>query len=138
MDHDGMKLTVFFDEPFWTGVFERTESGVLSCAKVVFGAEPTAAELTVFLNDRFFELSFSKGTEAAMKMPASNPKRRKREAAKEAAAGGIGKKAWGEIKAQQEAKKLERKVLSKEKKLASEKQAFLLKQKRRIEKKKGH
>ena len=34
------KLTVYFDEPFWVGVFERIEDGNLSVAKVTFGAEP--------------------------------------------------------------------------------------------------
>lgn len=33
------KLTVFFEEPFWVGVFERTENGKLSVCKVTFGAE---------------------------------------------------------------------------------------------------
>ena len=28
------KLTVFFEEPFWVGVFERYEDGKLSVAKV--------------------------------------------------------------------------------------------------------
>ncbi len=37
------KLTVFFEEPFWVGVFERTENGKLSVCKVSFGAEPKFA-----------------------------------------------------------------------------------------------
>ena len=34
------KLTVYFEEPFWVGIFERIEDGKLSVAKVTFGAEP--------------------------------------------------------------------------------------------------
>ena len=34
------RLTVFFEDPFWVGVFERIESGRLSVCKVTFGAEP--------------------------------------------------------------------------------------------------
>ena len=34
------KLTVYFEEPFWVGVFERMENGKLSVCKVTFGAEP--------------------------------------------------------------------------------------------------
>ena len=34
------RLTVFFEDPFWIGVFERIENGRLSAAKVTFGAEP--------------------------------------------------------------------------------------------------
>ena len=34
------KRTVFFEDPFWIGVFERIEDGKLSVAKVTYGAEP--------------------------------------------------------------------------------------------------
>ena len=37
------RLTVFFEDPFWVGVFERIENGRLSAAKVTFGAEPKGA-----------------------------------------------------------------------------------------------
>ena len=40
MDKVNGKLTVFFEEPFWVGIFERIEDGKLSVAKVTFGAEP--------------------------------------------------------------------------------------------------
>ena len=33
-------LKVFFENPFWVGVFERIEDGKLSVCKVTFGAEP--------------------------------------------------------------------------------------------------
>ena len=38
MDKVNGKLTVFFEEPFWVGIFERIEDGKLSVAKVTFGA----------------------------------------------------------------------------------------------------
>lgn len=34
------RLTVFFDEPFWVGVFERIDKEKLSVCRVTFGAEP--------------------------------------------------------------------------------------------------
>ena len=34
------KLTVYFEEPFWVGIFEHIEDGKLSVAKVTFGVEP--------------------------------------------------------------------------------------------------
>ena len=34
MDKVNGKLTVFFEEPFWVGIFERIEDGKLSVAKV--------------------------------------------------------------------------------------------------------
>ena len=33
------KLTVFFEKPFWVGVFERVSDGKLSVCKVTFGAD---------------------------------------------------------------------------------------------------
>ena len=39
MDKVSGKLTVYFEEPFWIGIFERIEDGKLSVAKVTFGAE---------------------------------------------------------------------------------------------------
>ena len=35
-----LKLTVYFEDPFWVGVFERTQNGTLSVCKITFGAEP--------------------------------------------------------------------------------------------------
>ena len=40
MDKTNGKLTVYFEKPFWVGIFERTEDGKLSVAKVTFGVEP--------------------------------------------------------------------------------------------------
>ncbi|NBJ83965.1 DUF2992 family protein [bacterium 1XD42-94] len=39
MDKVSGKLTVFFEEPFWVGVFERVSEGNLSVCKVTFGAD---------------------------------------------------------------------------------------------------
>ena len=38
-------LTVFFEEPFWVGIFEKREEGKLSVCKVTFGAEPKDYEV---------------------------------------------------------------------------------------------
>ena len=40
MDRGKAGLTVFFEGPFWVGVFERVEDGRLSVCRVVFGSEP--------------------------------------------------------------------------------------------------
>ena len=39
------KITVYFEDPFWVGVFERIENGKLSAAKVTFEAEPKDYEV---------------------------------------------------------------------------------------------
>ena len=45
MDSETSKLTVFFENPFWVGVFERIEDGKLSVSKATFGAEPKDYEV---------------------------------------------------------------------------------------------
>ncbi len=49
MDKATGRLTVFFEDPFWIGVFERTEGSRLSAAKVTFGAEPKDYEIYDFV-----------------------------------------------------------------------------------------
>jgi hypothetical protein len=41
-------FTLFHDGQFWVGVFEIHEDGSVRAARLVFGAEPTNAELAVF------------------------------------------------------------------------------------------
>ena len=43
------KLTVYFDDPFWAGVFERFEDNKLSVCKVTFGAEPKDYDVWEFV-----------------------------------------------------------------------------------------
>ena len=45
MDKVSGKLTVYFEETFWVGVFERIEDGKLSVTQVTFGAEPKDYEV---------------------------------------------------------------------------------------------
>ena len=47
MDKVNGKLTVFFEEPFWVGIFEHIENGKLSVAKVTFGAEPKYSKVVL-------------------------------------------------------------------------------------------
>ena len=68
------RLTVFFEEPFWVGIFERVEKGKLSAAKVTFGAEPREQEVYAFIQKHYDELRFSPGVRAAGKEQKKNPK----------------------------------------------------------------
>lgn len=43
MNENSTKLTVYFDDPFWAGVFERMEDGTLSVCKVTFGTKSQQA-----------------------------------------------------------------------------------------------
>ena len=67
MDIDSTKLTVFFEAPFWIGVFERIERRKLSVCKVVFGAEPKDYEVLEYLLKNYSRLRFSPSVETVVK-----------------------------------------------------------------------
>lgn len=85
-------LTVFFEEPFWVGVFERMEQGKLSVCKVTFGAEPKDHEVWEFILRHYRDLKFSPAIKAGLKQSADNPKRRQRSIKKQLQNVGIGTK----------------------------------------------
>ena len=58
MDKVTGKMTVYFDEPFWIGVFERIVDGKLSVCKVTFGAEPKDYEVLEFVLKNYDCLKF--------------------------------------------------------------------------------
>ena len=138
MDKVSGKLTVYFEEPFWVGIFERIEDGKLSVAKVTFGAEPKDYEVQEYVQKYYFSLKFSPAVDAVAKDIKRNPKRMQREAKKQMQEIGIGTKSQRALKLQQEQNKQERKVKSQEKKEAEKLRMFELKQQKKREKHKGH
>ena len=131
-------LTVFFEDPFWVGVFEETSRGKLSAAKVVFGAEPRDNEVFEYFLKNYKELRFSPAVETVARKTTNNPKRMQREARKQTSAIGIGTKSQQAIKLQQEQNKLLRKTKSREQKEAEKERQFELRQLKKSEKHKGH
>ena len=138
MDKASGKLTVYFEEPFWVGVFERIEDGKLSVAKVTFGAEPKDYEVQEYIQQYYFSLKFSPAVETVVKDIKRNPKRMHREAKKQMLETGIGTKSQQVLKLQQEQNKQVRKERSRKKKEAEEQRMFELKQQKKREKHKGH
>ena len=59
MQKNGAKLTVFFEEPFWVGLYQRWSGPKLEVAKITFGAEPKDGEVYQFLLEHWKRLSFS-------------------------------------------------------------------------------
>lgn len=131
-------LTVFFEEPFWVGIFERMEQGKLSVCKVTFGAEPKDYEVWEFILRHYQELKFSPAIKAELKQSADNPKRRQRNIKKQLQNVGIGTKSQQALAAQREELKTERKKVSKEQREAEKRRKFELKQQKRKEQHKGH
>ena len=138
MDKVSGKLTVFFEEPFWVGVFERIEGGKLSASKVIFGAEPKDYEVQAFIQKYYYSLRFSPAVVTVVKETKRNPKRMQRDAKKQMQENGIGTKSQQALKMQQEKNKQERKVRSRERKEADKQRMFELKQQKKREKHKGH
>ena len=133
----GISLTVFFEEPFWAGIFERTENGKLSVCKVTFGAEPKDAEVCEFVLNHFNELVFSPAVETETRQTADNPKRRQRNARKQMEHSGVGTKSQQALQMQLEQNKRDRRVKSREQRLAEAERQFALKQQQKKEKHKG-
>ena len=138
MDKVNGKLTVYFEDPFWVGVFERIENGKLTVAKVTFGAEPKDYEIQEYIQRYYFSLKFSPVVETVVKDIKRNPKRMQREAKKQMLEIGIGTKSQQALKLQQEQNKQERKVRSREKREEDQLRMFELKQQKKREKHKGH
>ncbi|MGN0328300.1 MAG: YjdF family protein [Lachnospira sp.] len=132
------KLTVYFEQPFWVGVFEKIENGKLSVAKVTFGAEPKDCEVYEFVLKHFYCLHFSPAVATVVKEQKKNPKRMKRDAGKQIQEKGIGTKSQQALKLQQGQSKQERKNKKRVQKELEEERMFELKQQKKREKHKGH
>ena len=137
MDKMVGKLTVYFEDPFWVGIFELIDGGKLSVAKVTFGAEPKDYEIQEFVSKNYYTLKFSPSVDVTVKQDVVNPKRRQREARKQSQVLGIGTKSQQALQLQREENKLERKVISQEMKEAEKQRQFELKQQKRKKKHRG-
>ncbi len=137
MDKVSTGLTVFFEEPFWTGVFERISDERLSACKVTFGAEPKEYEIAEFVLRHYGRLRFSPAVAAVGKEAGSNPKRKQREARRKVLDTGIGTRSQQALKLQQEQLKTERSTVSREEREAEKARKFELKRQKRKEKHRG-
>lgn len=131
------RLTVYFEDPFWVGVFERIERNQLSVCKVIFGAEPRDYDVLQYVLDHYHELRFSESVVHEARKRADNPKRRQRAAAREMQQTGVGTKSQQALQAQREMMKTERKVVSKEEREVEAQRRFELKQQKKKEKHRG-
>lgn len=135
-----IKLTVFFEVPFWVGVFEKTGRDTYQFSKVVFGTEPKDYEIYDFVLKNYNGLKFSNSIliNGASERKPVNPKRLQREIKKETENRGLGTKAQLAMKLQHEENKLERKAVSKEEKEMAKLRKFQLRQEKKLQKHLGH
>lgn len=138
MDTTYGKLTVFFEGPFWVGVFERISNGRLSACKVTFGAEPKDYEVWDFVLRQYGKLKFGPEMKTEVKQLTENPKRRQRSAKKQLQTAGVGTKSQQALQMQREEQKTERKQLCKERREAEKQRQFDIKQQKRKARHRGH
>jgi len=138
MDEVSGRLIVFFEAPFWVGIFERISGGKLSVCKITFGAEPKDYEIQKFILKYYYELRFSPSVDSVKEVREKiNPKRLQREVKRLTDTVGIGTKSQLALKLQQEQGKIERKTRSRVQREAEKQFQFELKQQKRKEKHKG-
>lgn len=133
------QLTVFFESPFWVGVFERQEDGMLQTARVVFGAEPKDFEVYEFVLREYAALKWSRPIPLEEKEKRMrNPKRVQRDVQKAMKRKGISTKAQEAMRLERDANKLERKGASKTEREYQKRMRFEKRQEKKKEKRKGH
>ena len=137
MDKVSGRLTVFFEDPFWVGIFECISDGKLSVCKVTFGVGPKDYEVYDFALKNYYQLRFSPAVATNVKEIGRNPKRIQREVRKRVQNIGIGTKSQQALKLQQEQLKTEHKTASREQREVEKQRQFELKQQKKKEKYRG-
>lgn len=138
MGRVSVKLTVYFEDPFWIGIFERSIDEKLSVCKVIFGAEPKDNEVLELVLNRYSKLKYSTEIQYEKVFKEKvNPKRVQRDVKKQLNNKGVGTKSQQALKLQQEKNKTIRKIKTKEQKELEKEKMYSLKQQKKREKHKG-
>lgn len=131
-------LTLYHDGQFWVGIVEHSEDGKLGVARIIFGAEPSDAEVLHFVVGNWENLVFFGNEESGSDRLPRNPKRRMREAAKALRKPAMSTKAQQAISAQRESKKM-KSSRERSQRRQEEKQArFVQRSEKRKQKHRGH
>lgn len=132
------RMTVFFEEPFWVGVYEREEDGRCTACKLTFGAEPKDYEVYDRLLQSWRALRFSPPVPGRLAEEGRiSPKRLQRAIRRELQSAGVGTKAQQALALGREAGKLARKRKTRAEREAEEDRRFALRQAKRREKHRG-
>jgi len=105
-----MKLTIYFESPYWVGLLEEERDGLLYVGRHVFGAEPSDAEVYVFVLHGLVNLQarMTVGVPVeSIEKRRVNPKRMAREVRREVANEHLTSKAQEAMRLQLEANKVE-------------------------------
>jgi hypothetical protein len=135
-----LNLTVFFEDPFWVGLFSIVEGQLVRYCRVVFGGEPSDIEIYQYLHSNYRNLQFSEALQVYIEEPKiKNPKRRQREANRKLQQTPGEKKSYAVIKQTLQSQQKEiHQIVRKQNTLEHEEYVHKLKQIKRKEKHKGH
>ena len=132
------RLTVWFADPFWVGVYEREAEGRLEVCRHTFGAEPKDGEVWQWLLSAWRGLDFSPAVEAPRRPSGrENPKRVRRQARNRPEKTGVGTKAQQALQLQREARRAERAQRHRQRDAAEEERRFRIRQEKKKEKARG-
>lgn len=133
-----IKLTVYFEEPFWVGIFERKANGNLEVSRIVFGSEPKDYEVYDFVSKNINKLRFSMSIEDCEAVVRKiNPKGMQKVISNQFIKTGVATKAQEALRLQHEQNKLERKSSNSFKNQEEKQRKFELKQQKKKEKHRG-
>ena len=133
------KLTIYFEDPFWVGIFEREDEAGYCVSRIIFGAEPKDSELYEYIRREYRNLDFGQPIQNQVEIiRKKNFKRMQRDVRKEIYEHGVGTKAQQAMKLQMEIHKKERDAKSRERREQEKILKFQLKQEKKKEKHRGH
>lgn len=131
-----IRLVVFYDKTYWTGIFEQIDHEQLTVSKIIFHQEPSDQEIYDFILHQYKTLRFSPSVEAKSKQASQNLKRRQREAAKEMNCL-KSTKAQAVLKLAYETNKIAKKEKIRHSKKLRQERQFVLKQQKKKQKHRG-
>ena len=132
-------LTVFFEGPFWVGVYEREEGERYEACKITFGAEPRDQEVYAFLLEHWRRLRFSPAVAGREREERSvSPKRRQRQIQRQLRSPALSTKAQQALQLQREQGREARRARTREERETERQRQFALRREKRREKHRGH
>lgn len=139
MERGYAQLTVYFEDPFWVGLYERRQGGTYAVCRIVFGPEPRDQEVYDLLLGQWHRLHFTPAMEAAAPVERKvSPKRMQRAIARQLQTPGSGTKAQQALALQRQQGKAAKKRRSREEREAEAERQLALRKEKRLEKHRGH
>lgn len=139
MEEVSAVFTVLFAEPFWIGLYERTDAEGYQACRTVFGSEPSDGQLYDWLQQAFSSLVFSPilAKECIVKT-VRNPKRMQRQIQRQLRQPAeLGTKAQQALKLQQEQSAALRKTKRKQQQLQRQEEQYAQKLQKKKAKHRG-